>query len=203
MSSGICHNYSTAVEAAIHCWFSMHLWALPSLWASLSAATMWLWMVWASIFCCREVQGHQESLENAKSMLQLCPFPGHAEASQDEWGKTQVVWSHHSQGGESEPGPSGSFCPGSATQTPTSTAFWRAVSWRSSWWATTWPTSAGWWPPGLGWVSLSPKGSPSRLTRSLQRPEASEEPLWHQGFCCWSPSLQPQAAFTLELSSMT
>ena len=81
MSSGICHNYSTAVEAAIHCWFSTHLWALPSLWASLSAATMWLWMVWASIFCCREVQGHQESLENAKSMLQLCPFPGHAEAS--------------------------------------------------------------------------------------------------------------------------
>ena len=65
---------------------------LISLWASISATTMWLWRVWATLFSWigqGEAQRPRGSLENAKSARGLHAPPRPAEASLDEWGKTK------------------------------------------------------------------------------------------------------------------
>ena len=107
-----------------------------------------------------------------------------------EWGKTQDAVKPPCHEQEPELGQSGYACPGSREQTATSMISWGDPSWRSRWNSAR-PTSAGWWPPRPGWVSLCLKGSPSSSTRSLQSPKASEEPLWRQRF-----SLKPLSVAT-------
>lgn len=135
-----------------------------------------------------------------KIYVAAVPFSRTSNTSQDEWGKI------------------GCYEAAILRRRIWARAFWVFLPWfchaisplprlsargclEESTWATTWPTSAGWWPQG--WAGpVSHQRLTLKTDRGLQRPEASEEPLWHQGFC-WSPSLQPQAAFTLDLSSMT
>uniref|UniRef100_A0A8C6F692 Ferritin n=1 Tax=Monodon monoceros TaxID=40151 RepID=A0A8C6F692_MONMO len=52
--------------------------------------------------------------------------------------------------------------------------------------------------PRLGWASISSKGSPSSMTRSLRSPVAFEEPLWCRAFC-----LKPRSVASMQLVNHT